>query len=96
MSESECWFPCLTASDIGVPEAGDMIAYAHPQCPVHGSPVDFKPGDRVVYEHKNLWEYETIVRTYLSVPDRDGYYEDMIETNEGTKGEFWRFSPYQP
>ncbi len=37
--EDECNGICLTAADIGVPEyGGDMIAYAHPDCPEHGDP----------------------------------------------------------
>lgn len=40
MAEPECNGICLTAADIGVPACGgDMIAYAHPDCPVHGDPV---------------------------------------------------------
>lgn len=27
---------CMTASDIGLPEYGSMVAYAHPECPEHG------------------------------------------------------------
>jgi len=36
---NECDFPCLSAYDIGVPEAGNVIAYAHPDCPEHGDPL---------------------------------------------------------
>lgn len=35
-SETECNGICLYAADIGVPEAGDVVAYAHPDCPEHG------------------------------------------------------------
>lgn len=35
----ECNGICLSAADIGVPEAGDVIAYAHPDCPEHGDPL---------------------------------------------------------
>jgi hypothetical protein len=38
MSESQCIGMCLSAADIGVPEAGDVIAYPHPECPEHGDP----------------------------------------------------------
>lgn len=41
--EPECIGICLTAADIGVPEAGDVIAYAHPDCPAHGDPQDEDP-----------------------------------------------------
>ena len=34
----ECNGICLSASDIGVGEYGSMIAYAHPDCPLHGDP----------------------------------------------------------
>lgn len=36
---AECNGICLSAADIGVPEAGDVIAYAHPDCPEHGDPL---------------------------------------------------------
>lgn len=36
--EPECNGICLYAADIGVPEAGDVVAYAHPDCPAHGDP----------------------------------------------------------
>lgn len=45
--ETECIGVCLSAYDIGVPEAGDMIAYAHPDCPAHGDPLDGHPGEDV-------------------------------------------------
>lgn len=32
---NEC-LGCLTAYDIGLDEYGNMIAYPHPDCPVHG------------------------------------------------------------
>lgn len=41
MSESrqdvygDCNGICLWASDVGVPEAGHVVAYAHPDCPEH-------------------------------------------------------------
>lgn len=39
--DTECNGVCLTAADIGVPEyGGDMIAYAHPDCPAHGDPLE--------------------------------------------------------
>ncbi len=38
---SECNGICLTASDIGVGEYGDMIAYAHPDCEEHGDPLEY-------------------------------------------------------
>ncbi len=34
--EPECNGICLTASDLGVP--GDGVAYAHPDCELHGHP----------------------------------------------------------
>lgn len=40
MDEGECNGICLTPADIGLPEfsyAG--IAYAHPDCPLHGDPI---------------------------------------------------------
>lgn len=37
--EAECNGICLYAADIGVPEAGNVVAYAHPDCPAHGDPV---------------------------------------------------------
>lgn len=37
-SEGECGGICLYAADIGVPEAGNVVAYAHPDCPAHGDP----------------------------------------------------------
>lgn len=39
----ECNEICMTASDIGLPEYGDMIAYPHPECPVHGTSEDWDP-----------------------------------------------------
>ena len=47
MSGDECNGICLSAYDIGVPECGGMIAYAHPDCPAHGSPLDREPGEHV-------------------------------------------------
>jgi len=38
--EPECNGICLYATDIGVPEAGDVVAYAHPDCPAHGDPLE--------------------------------------------------------
>lgn len=31
-----CSGECLTAYDIGLPEYGSMVAYGHPDCPLHG------------------------------------------------------------
>lgn len=39
-TEPECNGICLSAADIGVPECGDVIAYAHPDCPEHGDPLE--------------------------------------------------------
>jgi len=39
VTTSQCNGICLSAGDIGVPEAGDVIAYAHPDCPEHGDPL---------------------------------------------------------
>jgi hypothetical protein len=47
MAEDECNGVCLSAADIGVPEAGDVIAYAHPDCPAHGDPLDQEPSGGV-------------------------------------------------
>lgn len=33
--DEECNGICMTASDIGLPEYGDTVAYAHPDCPEH-------------------------------------------------------------
>lgn len=41
--EVECNGICLYAADIGVPEAGDVVAYAHPDCPAHGDPLNEDP-----------------------------------------------------
>jgi hypothetical protein len=35
----ECNGICLTGADLGVPEYGG-IAYAHPDCPEHGDPLE--------------------------------------------------------
>ena len=37
---SECNGICVTAGDIGLPEYGSMVAYAHPDCPEHGDPLE--------------------------------------------------------
>lgn len=42
-AEAECNGICLSASDIGVGEYGDVIAYAHPDCPEHGDPMNEDP-----------------------------------------------------
>ena len=39
----ECNGVCLYAEDIGVPEAGNVVAYAHPDCPAHGDPLMEEP-----------------------------------------------------
>lgn len=36
---------CLYGADIGVPEAGDIVAYAHPDCPEHGDPLEDREQD---------------------------------------------------
>jgi len=41
--KEECNGICLYAADIGVPEAGDVVAYAHPDCPLHGDPQQEEP-----------------------------------------------------
>lgn len=38
MTDKDCNGICLTASDIGLGEYGDVVAYAHPDCPEHGDP----------------------------------------------------------
>lgn len=40
---NECNGICLSAADIGVPEAGNVVAYAHPDCPAHGDPLEDNP-----------------------------------------------------
>lgn len=41
---SDCDGICLTAADIGLPEYGaQVIAYAHPDCPEHGDPLEEYP-----------------------------------------------------
>lgn len=45
--QDECNGVCLYAADIGVPEAGDVVAYAHPDCPAHGDPLDREPSEDV-------------------------------------------------
>jgi hypothetical protein len=48
MTMSECNGLCLTAADIGVPEyGGNMIAYAHPECPEHGEPEMNDPNENI-------------------------------------------------
>ena len=39
--EPECNGICLTAADIGLPEFSRTgeVAYAHPDCPLHGDPI---------------------------------------------------------
>ena len=37
---AECNGICLYAADIGVPEAGNVVAYAHPDCEAHGDLFD--------------------------------------------------------
>lgn len=40
--DDECNGICLTPSDLGLPEydGPGVVAYAHPDCPEHGNPVD--------------------------------------------------------
>lgn len=45
--EPECNGICLWAADIGVPEAGNVVAYAHPDCPAHGDPQPEDPNEEV-------------------------------------------------
>lgn len=42
MSDDECNGICLTPADIGLPEYGGpgVVAYAHPDCPEHGDPLE--------------------------------------------------------
>lgn len=47
MRDKECNGICMTASDIGVGEYGDIVAYAHPDCPAHGDPLDEEPSEWV-------------------------------------------------
>jgi len=42
-TDEECNGICLYAADIGVPEAGNVVAYAHPDCPAHGDPLGKEP-----------------------------------------------------
>jgi hypothetical protein len=41
-AEAECNGVCLTPADIGLPEYGGpgVVAYAHPDCPEHGDPLE--------------------------------------------------------
>lgn len=43
--DDECNGICLTPADIGLPEYGGagVVAYAHPDCPEHGYPVEEDP-----------------------------------------------------
>lgn len=45
MTDDLCNGICLTPADIGLPEYGGprVIAYAHPDCPEHGDPLDDFP-----------------------------------------------------
>lgn len=36
MADYPCNGLCLTAAEIGLPEFGSQIAYAHPECDLHG------------------------------------------------------------
>lgn len=46
--DSECNGICLTPADIGLPEYSSAgIAYAHPDCPVHGYPQEKDPSEDV-------------------------------------------------
>jgi hypothetical protein len=38
LPKAECNGICLYAADIGLPECGNVVAYAHPDCPEHGDP----------------------------------------------------------
>lgn len=38
--DDSCNGVCMFAADIGLPEYGDVVAYAHPDCPEHGNPSD--------------------------------------------------------
>jgi hypothetical protein len=47
----QCNGICLSAADIGVPEAGDIIAYAHPECELHGDgDIEVAPGAHPEYD----------------------------------------------
>lgn len=41
--DAECNDICLYAGDIGLPEYGNVVAYAHPDCPLHGDPLEEGP-----------------------------------------------------
>lgn len=45
--EPECNDICLTAADIGLGEYGDMVAYPHPDCPLHGEPQPEDPNEEI-------------------------------------------------
>ncbi len=48
VSHDECNGWCLTPADLGLPEYGYAgIAYAHPDCPDHGEPLDSEPSEHV-------------------------------------------------
>lgn len=38
-ADDECNGICLSGADLGVPEYGG-VAYAHPDCPEHGDPLE--------------------------------------------------------
>lgn len=67
--EEGCNGWCLSASDIGVGEYGDMIAYAHPDCPEHGDPQEEEPDfgvcDAWGYEDLRYVRYEDVDQAYL-------------------------------
>lgn len=46
-AEPECNGICLYAADLGPPEYGDVVAYAHPDCPEHGDPTEEDPDAEV-------------------------------------------------
>jgi len=66
VNDDECNGICLTASDIGLPEfhRSGEVAYAHPDCPVHGDPMDAEPDAEVCdaggYEHLRYVREEDI------------------------------------
>lgn len=45
MADEKCNGWCLTPADIGLPEYGGrgVVAYAHPDCPEHGDPLNEEP-----------------------------------------------------
>lgn len=63
----ECNGICLTPADIGLPEYSHLgVAYAHPDCPEHGDPVE-DPSEHTCgggYEHLRYVREDDIEPNY--------------------------------